>query len=96
MVTHLVSHGPLRMAHMGTPMTAESIAAAKAHQAAERLKVYQETGWLVADDEPFDSYTIVCPYCLAPCGGMNRGKADRAYAKHVVSVHHPHLKLARV
>lgn len=71
----------------------DSVARAKAAQKAERDEVFRVTGVRIEDDEPFDSYTIVCPYCLAPCGGENKGKADRAYARHVVNAHRAHLKV---
>lgn len=73
--------------------TSASIASAKAHQQAERSRVEAATGLRIADDGVvrLPSYTIVCPYCLDPIGGENRGKADRAFARHVVTVHKPDL-----
>ena len=50
---------------------------------------------VIADEpEPFDSYTIICPECLAPIGAESRGKADRAFARHFVTAHRAHLRLA--
>ena len=76
-------------------VTPDSLAAAKAYQQAERQRVTEATGVVIADEpEPFDSYTIICPECLAPIGAESRGKADRAFARHFVTAHRAHLRLA--
>jgi hypothetical protein len=70
------------------PVTADSIARAKQAQQAERQRVFEQTGIRIVDDgDRLDAFTIVCPFCLAPVGGANRGKADRAFARHAVRVH---------
>lgn len=80
-----------RVADTATP---DSIAHAKAHQQAERQRITRATGLVIADEPaPFDSYTIICPNCLAPIGAETRGKADRAFAHHFVTAHKAHLRL---
>lgn len=104
-MTHAVSHEKhntqARMDTMGNSTdsrtaptilpvaTAETIAAAKRHQRAERQRVFDLTGMRITDAGAVPLTIMHCPRpgCGFVVSALSEGRATRALAGHLVAVH---------
>jgi hypothetical protein len=71
------------------PVTAQSIAAAKLAQAAERQQVFAITGMHVVDQMEVAPYIIHCrqPGCGFASTARSEGRSIRALAAHICNAH---------
>lgn len=68
--------------------TPESIARAKAHQQAERQRVFEQTGHRIVDEDT-PAVVMHCPRpgCTYAATARSEGRATRSLAAHLVAAH---------